>query len=134
MRETQWRHSIVLSDSSSDSARLPVDLTSVTKFLKGEMWGKSKIPSSSTLMMGMSKLQRESGTAETQTGREIKTRHVTCIAPDGVSLRWDEDARRMQVTRVQPKVTGCRNKKCMMGRHGAAPNTGHTVHGPRKLQ
>lgn len=66
--ETQWRHSIVLSDSSSDSALLPVDLTSVTEFLKGEMWGKSKIPSSSTLMMGMSKLQRESGTAETQTG------------------------------------------------------------------
>lgn len=49
----------MLSDSSSDSALLLVDSSSATEFLKGEMWGKSKIPSSSMLMMGMSKLQRE---------------------------------------------------------------------------
>lgn len=72
---TQRRHSTVLSDSSSDSARALDDSSSATEFLKGEMWGKSKIPSSSTFMMGMSRLQRESGRAETQTGceeREIK--------------------------------------------------------------
>lgn len=63
-RETRWCHSIVLSDSSSDSARPPVDSSSASECLKGEMWGKSKIPSRSTLMMGMSRLQRESGAAE----------------------------------------------------------------------
>lgn len=66
---TQRRHSTVLSDSPSDSALMPVDSSSATEFLKGEMWVKSKIPSSSTSMMGMSKLQRESGGEES----EIKT-------------------------------------------------------------
>lgn len=59
-REIQWCHSIVLSESSSDSARRPSDSSSASECLKGEMWGKSKIPSSSTSMMGMSRLQRES--------------------------------------------------------------------------
>lgn len=62
---TQRRHSTVLSHSSSESALPRVDSTSATEFLKGAMWGKSKIPSSSTSMMGMSRLQRESGGGET---------------------------------------------------------------------
>ena len=63
---TQWCHSTVLSDSSSESALLRVDSSSATEFLKGEMCVKSKIPSSSMSMMGMSKLQSESNRAESR--------------------------------------------------------------------
>lgn len=54
----------MLSDSSSESALLLVDSSRVTKFLKGEMWAKSRMPSSSMSMTGMSKLQNVSGGGE----------------------------------------------------------------------
>ena len=67
-RNLLWCQSTVLSDSSSESARLFIDSRSATEFLKGEMWAKSKILSSSMLMTGMSKLQSESGRAERRGG------------------------------------------------------------------
>lgn len=62
----------MLSDSSSESDLLPFDSSCAAEFLKGEMWVKSKILSSSMLMMGMSRLQRESGGAE-RTSEEKRT-------------------------------------------------------------
>lgn len=50
------------------------------------------------------------------TDRTGRLKHVKRITPDGVSLRWDEGARRMKVIRIQPKVTGCRNKKMHDGK------------------
>lgn len=56
---SQRRHSTVLS--SSESSRLTLGQSvDATEFLKGEMWARSKMPSSSTSMMGMSRLQKES--------------------------------------------------------------------------
>lgn len=67
-------HSTVLSDSSSESALLFGDSGSASEFLKGEMYVKSKMLSSSMLMTGMSKLQRESGRADR--GDNNEHRHI----------------------------------------------------------
>lgn len=65
MGESQRHHSTVLSHSSSESPLLTLgESINDTEFLNWEMWARSKIPSSSTSMMGMSKLQKESVRAE----------------------------------------------------------------------
>lgn len=59
--EAQQRHSTVLSHPSSGSSLLSLgESINATEFLNWEMWARSKIPSSSMSMMGMSKLQKES--------------------------------------------------------------------------
>lgn len=63
----------MLSDSSSDSALFGVNSSSGLECLKEEMWGRSKIPSSSMLMMGISRLHRESGKAKKQKVNKDKT-------------------------------------------------------------
>lgn len=61
MGESQRHHSTVLSHSSSESSLLTLgESVSATEFVNWEMWARSKMPSSSTSMMGMSKLQKES--------------------------------------------------------------------------
>lgn len=51
----------MLSHSSSEASLLSLgESISDAEFLNWEMWARSKMPSSSTSMMGMSKLQKES--------------------------------------------------------------------------
>lgn len=71
---SQRRQSTVLSHSSSESTRLTLGKSvDATEFLKGEMWARSKMPSSSTSMMGMSRLQKESVRTEKRIQKRKKS-------------------------------------------------------------
>lgn len=78
MGESQRHHSTVLSHSSSESPLLTLgESINDTEFLNWEMWARSKIPSSSTSMMGMSKLQKESVRAENGIKKKKKFDSIT---------------------------------------------------------
>lgn len=109
--ESPRHHSTVLSHSSSESS-LPTLGESINdaEFLKWEMWARSKIPSSSTSMMGMSKLQKESVRVETEgkndfsDNEEAKTRQQGCTTKAASGGMDDNMAKTKNKTSVQENL------------------------------